>query len=330
MPTTYTRLRHLLVLYTEGSLTPEEDLELKRYLANPQHRDAIEGVMAELWDTMPQSDGMDPDTTEAILQKIMTVRPISPWRAVYRYAAVFVCLVLAGWGTHYLLRQTDTNDRAIAQSATQHEAAPRAIVLPDGSTVLLKEGSKLEYPNSFAGASTRSVTLVGEGYFDIVHDPAKPFIVHTGALQTRVLGTAFLIKAYDNESNITVTVSRGKVQVTDNQRVLGTLTKDQQITFDKQRQVAAQQEVHADSTLAWTRQDIYFDDVTFSEATSRLSARFGVKVQFANERVSQCKFTATFIEGESFIKVLEVICAFNHANYHQTGPGEFIIEGPGC
>jgi len=247
---------------------------------------------------------------------------------VYRIAAVFITLILAGSAAYFYFEGPKDNDVAMGVSKTVNE--PKALVLPDGSTVLLKEGSELIVPETFDGQAMRSVTLVGEGYFDIVHDPEKPFVVNTGALQTRVLGTAFLITAYEDDANITVAVSRGKVEVADHQRVIGTLIKDQQITFDKQRRVSAQQVIKSDSTMAWTRHEMHFDDVTFAEAATELSVRYGIQLKFSNEHASVCRFTATFNDGESFMKVLEVICAFNHASYRRVGPGEFVIEGPGC
>jgi ferric-dicitrate binding protein FerR (iron transport regulator) len=83
------------------------------------------------------------------------------------------------------------------------------INLPDGSKVVLNANSKLEYPPGFSN-NTREVYLDGEAYFDIAHDPGKPFIVHTGSISTRVLGTAFNINAYRSQQFVEVTVTRVK------------------------------------------------------------------------------------------------------------------------
>lgn len=330
MDTNTTRLQHLFARYAGGDITAEEERELMEYVADASYRDEIYRLMSETWERESTSASMDPRTMATLIERITATRSRSNWSLVYRVAAAFVILALAGSASFYYYTQSASNATATVHSPLPDPRPPKALVLADGSTVILKEGSELFYPESFDGASRRTVTLKGEGFFDIVHDPEKPFVVQTGALQTHVLGTAFVIRAYDEDTHITVIVSRGKVQVTDEQRVIGTLTKDQQITFDKQRHLSEQQTVKSDSTLAWTRRDIYFDDITFAEAALQLSARFNVKVHFEEERASQCRFTATFIEGESFAKIMEVICAFNHAGYRQTEPGVFIIEGPGC
>ena len=330
MTNNQSRLRHLFNLHTQGSLLPDERRELMQYIADPAHRHELDQLISEAWDQEPAMESLEGQAADRIVHNILIARPGNVWTAVYRVAAVFIALILTGSVAYYFNERPAFNDVAMANGIPKGSNEAKALVLPDGSTVLLKEGSELIVPENFDAAATRSVTLEGEGYFDIVHDPTKPFVVNTGVLQTRVLGTAFVITAYKDDANITVAVSRGRVEVADHEHVIGTLIKNQQITFDKQRRVSAQQAIRSDSTMAWTKQDMHFDDVTLAEAVSQLSNRYGVKVQFSNEQASLCKFTATFNDGESFIKVLEVICAFNHANYRQKSPGEFVIEGPGC
>src|SRR5690606_2603405 len=76
--------------------------------------------------------------------------------------------------------------------------AHQLLLLPDGSTVLLNNNSSLDFPQQFTG-DTREVILKGEAYFDIKPDASRPFIIHTGKVKTRVLGTAFNIRAYPEE-----------------------------------------------------------------------------------------------------------------------------------
>lgn len=96
------------------------------------------------------------------------------------------------------------------------------LVLADGSTVWLNAASSITYPTSFTG-NERVVEITGEAYFEVAtfHGLAAdgsrqgkiPFIVRKGDMQVRVLGTHFNVNAYDNESNIKVTLLEGSVQV---------------------------------------------------------------------------------------------------------------------
>lgn len=85
-------------------------------------------------------------------------------------------------------------------------------VLPDGTTAWLNAGSKLYYENDFTGA-TREVRLEGEAFFDVVKHPERPFIVHTSAIDIRVVGTAFNVKSYPEDKNVETTLYRGRVDV---------------------------------------------------------------------------------------------------------------------
>ena len=82
--------------------------------------------------------------------------------------------------------------------------------LSDGTEVHLNFGSKLKYPQTFTG-NTREVTLEGEGYFDVAHNPDKPFIVKTEKLNIKALGTAFNVLSYSDNHVIQTTLVKGKV-----------------------------------------------------------------------------------------------------------------------
>ncbi|WP_343668802.1 FecR domain-containing protein [Chitinophaga sp.] len=89
------------------------------------------------------------------------------------------------------------------------------VVLADGSQVHLNAFSRLRFPFAFNG-STREVYLEGEAYFNIAPDPRHPFIVHTGAIDTKVLGTAFNVNAY-TDSLIVTSLVQGSVSTTRSQ-----------------------------------------------------------------------------------------------------------------
>ena len=87
-----------------------------------------------------------------------------------------------------------------------------SLILSDGSKVFLNSESELTYPVQFCG-DKREVILKGEALFEVTHRPEQPFIVRSGALETKVLGTVFNIMAYTNEPAIQTTLITGKVEV---------------------------------------------------------------------------------------------------------------------
>jgi DNA-directed RNA polymerase specialized sigma24 family protein len=69
------------------------------------------------------------------------------------------------------------------------------------------------YADNFEG-DTREVTLAGEAFFDVVKNPAKPFIIHTGAMDVKVLGTEFNVRSYPTEATTETALLRGMIEVT--------------------------------------------------------------------------------------------------------------------
>jgi transmembrane sensor len=97
------------------------------------------------------------------------------------------------------------------------------MTLSDGSRIWLNAGSSITYPVTFV-QDERNVEISGEVYFEVAHNAAKPFRVRHGAMEVQVLGTHFNINAYDDESEVKVTLLEGAVKVSS--MVNGQLSKD--------------------------------------------------------------------------------------------------------
>lgn len=205
----------------------------------------------------------------------------------------------------------------------------KQIMLPDGSTVWLNAGAVIKFPKSFTGKS-REVYLTGEAYFDIKHDDHKPFLIHNGKVLTTVLGTAFNIKEDQDSHTLEVTVTRGKVSVSDDGKLLSILTPNQQLSINLVNRVPTEQKVDAQAVIAWQNADIIFDDITFEEAAIQLQQRFDVKIDFRNDQLKKCRFSGSALKGDKLDKVLKVICAFNNASWGRNPDGSITIDGPGC
>jgi transmembrane sensor len=94
--------------------------------------------------------------------------------------------------------------------------APRGgkseIVLADGTKVWLNAGTRLRYRADY-GINNRNVSLEGEGYFSVVKNPQKPFIVMTSGYKIKAFGTSFNVKAYPEEKSVTTTLVEGIVKI---------------------------------------------------------------------------------------------------------------------
>ena len=139
-------------------------------------------------------------------------------RRLLRVAAVVVPLLLcAFWSGLVWMERTPKSVQQVAIAApiirqivvgrndTMH------VTLPDGSRVIANSRTQLSYPTVFRG-HTRDVSIKGEGYFEVVHNAQRPFIIHTDHFNVKVLGTKFSVDNYDNRS-AGVTLLEGLVEV---------------------------------------------------------------------------------------------------------------------
>ncbi len=322
-------IEDLLDRYLNGTANPEEIERVETWLAN-------NGNTHSEWKQMEQKDkdqwlsGLFGEIQESIDSKDAKVVVMQPRRVLWRSVSA-IAAALAIFFTIYLqwpvLRNAMFPVQLTALNVPQNQK--QQIVLADGSKIWVNGGSELKYPKTFDG-KTREVYLSGEAYFDIEHDAAKPFIIHTGKVVTTVLGTAFNIKEDKNLHTVVVTVTRGKVSVANGNKMLGTITPNQQISFNTVSDQHLQTAVDASQAIAWQQTEIHFEDITFADAAMQLQQRFKVKINFANDKLKNCRFTGTALKGEKLEKILKVICAFNNATYVTNKDGSINISGPGC
>lgn len=306
------RLAYLFNRYVEHQCTPEEYQELMT-LINEFGDDTLQQLLDKAY--TGNAEHQLPDASaERMLSHILEQEPVRASNH-FRYwmsgiaAAILVAVAFYAWlgNVPKQLQQAKPQLAQRIQSLDDH----RFIKLADGSTVTLNKNSQLNYTNNFNG-KTREVTLIGEGYFDIKHDATKPFLVHAGNLTITVLGTAFNINTINK---IAVTVTRGKVSVSDHQKLLGAITPGQQITYNLQTRLADKITVDANQAVKWQAADLFFDNVTMQQAANMLENHFNVKVKFENEESKEVMFSASFTHGQNLQQVMNVICAFNKLTY---------------
>jgi len=209
----------------------------------------------------------------------------------------------------------NSTEKSVNGEINLHEKENRVIFLPDGSTVYLSPGSKLNYPSTFDGTKKREVYLQGEAFFDIKHNATRPFVVHSGKVETTVLGTAFNIKAEPSEKDITVTVTRGKVRISDSYKTLGIITPQQQITYNTERETCTLSRVTNNSYLDWKSNDLFIDNLTIAEASKLLEEQYKIKIIIKDSSIREQRFTTTFSKNENLETAIKSISVFNGLSY---------------
>ncbi|MDR0893476.1 MAG: FecR domain-containing protein [Mediterranea sp.] len=154
------------------------------------------------------------------------------------------------------------------------------VVLSDGTEVYLNSDTRLTYPTHFRDGS-RPVTLEGEAYFKVTKDASRPFIVKSGNVQVRVLGTEFYVNG-SSPSSVQVTLVEGKVQLCD---TLSTQSVDiipgQQAELEANGRFAVK-EVNTEPYQYWAEGLFYFDDVKLVDMMKEVGRYYNVDVVFRN------------------------------------------------
>ena len=166
--------------------------------------------------------------------------------------------------------------------------------LDDGTKVHLNAGSVIKYPGHFSD-SARVVYVEGEAYFEVTKDPQRPFIVSTGNVRATVLGTMFNVRAYPDESKISVAVEEGVVRV-ENEDINGSsfnhiLTQNQMTSYDLPSKKSHKKTIDPDDVFAWTEGVISFKKANIEEILKTLERWYGVNIVLNRELNMDRDFT---------------------------------------
>lgn len=196
--------------------------------------------------------------------------------------------------------------------------------LPDGSSVWLNAGSTMKLPKNF-NKEKREVYLEGEAFFDVAKQVDKPFLIHSGNLHTRVLGTTFSISAYQAATLNTVTVVNGKVQVSDASGILDNLTADRKMEYSNSSGKHAIATIDAAKEMAWNAQQLVFTDLPMADIALHLQHWYGYQFYFKNQPLKNVRFTASFKNTISLQSLLNVMQEVSHVNYQLDHKAKTVI-----
>lgn len=337
------RFEALLDSYLAGIISPEEFQQLVRLVKTGAYDELLKKSIDNTFFNGELRDDIDEKRSQDILQSILNAerseaivhliaKPVKKYISLIAVAASITLIFFSGWWLLPSFLKTEnivTGNKSKATQPVSDNDWERYIRLQDGSTVLLNNGSRLVYPDTFNG-KTREVTLVGEAYFDIKHDASRPFIVHAGDVNTIVLGTAFNIKAYPSQKEIIVTVTRGKVKVADSVKTYGIITPNESISVNVASSKYLKEKVNAEEIVEWKKTYLVLDDVSMEEAAILINSKYFVNISFSKESLKRCRISATFLNNESLDQVLAVVTGVVNATYSMQPNDQVIINGEGC
>ena len=184
------------------------------------------------------------------------------------------------------------------------------LVLADGSAVWLNAASSITYPTAFVGEE-RVVVITGEAYFEVANKKGKmPFMVKKGGMQVRVLGTHFNVNAYDNESNIKVTLLEGSVQVgSANIKRPEILRPGQQAEVYPDERLRVIDKVDTSRTMAWKNGYFDFNNADLPVMMRQLERWYNISVTYKGQ-VPRIVFKGQMDRNVRLADVIRFLTAF--------------------
>ncbi len=281
------------------------------------------------------------------IAQIHSVRSTRKWW----YAAASVLVIVSAITIFYFLAKEGTKASEFEytkQVSSKHlvenvNTSEKAITvkLPDGSTVELAANSRISYANDFDTTSTRDVYLSGEAFFNVTKNPSRPFRVYANEIVSKVVGTSFSVRSFEQDTMIQVTVRTGKVSVYSQMRAKKSASiykhgeimvmPNQQLLYQKEdesfQKVLLKDPIMTEPMAA--AGDRGYEDVPITTVFKNLSEAYEINIVFDAELLKHCTINAPGIKNESFYDKLDLICKAIGARY-EIIDGQIIIQSNGC
>lgn len=199
----------------------------------------------------------------------------------------------------------------------------RRELLPDGSSIWLQPNSSIRYSADFKKA-TREVHMTGEAFFEVTKDAAHPFIIYTGEVVTKVLGTSFNIRAYSNSPSVEVAVVTGKVSVRKATQIDQLHPSDEVLLLPDEKAVFVEKEnvlkkelisENADEPVRiWEKTSVSFDNVPVSEVIKVLNKSYGTRIRVETKELNSYVLKADFSD-QNLPDILQMLEKSLNVNY---------------
>lgn len=319
---------------------------------NPESIEKINAARAILLALRSKDISLTDDELTAITDRIVQANEIKlpVWRNPFFLIAASIGIVL-GIGFTAIKFYADKKQTAFFESISPNlnnnyietenqDAEIQTITLEDSSIITLYPKSKIRYPKQFS-TETREIYLEGQAFFNITKNPKRPFWVYTQYISTQVLGTSFMVKAFDNEKNIKVEVRSGRVSVyrhedlekakrqKKNELAGIILTPNQSIDYSIAdarllKSISKQPEILASESP----RNFVFEEAPISKVFEQLEKAYGIHFIYDEKNMENCYLTATFT-FESLYEKLNLICKITHSNY-EIVDAQIVIHSNGC
>lgn len=321
------RIFYLFDRYISNECSEEELDELLEALHKHSDNKKLDFITDSLWKAVNKQTNVLPTEEKKrifkaeidnLKEKTVRYKPFYPGKHIIfrRIAAAAILIIVLAIGSLNWLGKTpfldDTQLFSLGKNSKTYLTADtdtKTVRLGDGSMVTLNRGTKLSIDENQFNKKQREVWLEGEAFFDVATDPDRPFIIHTGDMNTTVRGTSFNVKAYPQLNEQVVSVLTGKVEVGAGGKMLAMLTPDKQVVYKLKNNTSRTMDVDASETVAWKDGKLVFINAGIEEIKLRLKQRFNTDMEIRGNALNDDNMllNSIFPDDVTLAEVLKVI-----------------------
>lgn len=306
------RFEHIITHYLTGKATSEEEAELLQAIRSSDEWEVAFRKRTAGWNPLEEGEA-DPETDRKWERIASVITPVTlsathsnPRRTLWGSIAAAIILLLVSGITVYFLNQSGTGGlQDTAWQTVLADGEDCTLRLPDGSSVYLREGSELSYPDEFASQS-RDVKIKGEAFFDVRHNPELPFVVDASGLSVTVLGTSFSVQTAAEGNDISVILVEGKVSLADAcQKELVQLHPDQKADYSVKDGHFTVSEVDSKRLTSWSKGILSYDNASLDEIVRLIEQTYKVTLSYDREGKENQRFSGAFLRSQKLETVLQ-------------------------
>jgi len=249
------------------------------------------------------------ETKTVVSPEVITISSASSTsvKKILYYSARVAAVIALVFGL-YLFFEKDTPVEIHNYVAASVQTEESSLHLPDGSSVVMNKGARINYPDYFT-SDTRNVNFKGEAFFDIAHNPDKPMIIATGDIRVMVLGTSFNLCNCTDLDEITVYLESGKILFYSIDDVDGSILEQiilypgQKGVYNKNTGLITKHNFSDKNHVAWKTGVLEFANAPLTNVVKVLEHTYQVSIN-SEINIEDCHLTACF-SNESLSSIFE-------------------------
>lgn len=234
---------------------------------------------------------------DAVVETTAAPAPRPPTR---RRAWLMAAGLAAALGLGGVVAVQDLGRRTYVTEIGGHATVP----LADGTRVELNTDTRLR---ADLAEGQRQVWLErGEAFFDVAHDPSRPFVVHAGKRRVTVLGTRFSVRRQGDQVLVAVLDGKVRLEAADSKPPT-VVTRGDVVVADPAGALVTPRSIErVENELAWRRGLLVFDKASLADAAEEINRYNRKKLVVTDAEAAALRITGSFEADntDAFVRLL--------------------------